>query len=334
MGTQIEYPNVTFVIPLYNAAATLERCVRSATGQQGVNCRLVVVDHGSTGNELTLARRLAAEDPRIEVVALLRRPDDHRTPARPLNVGFARAAEHPGPVGRSWVFRLDADDFLAGDDVVAMQLEEGGYRKLITATALFFNEERRYAFVYGPAPKDRTLARYRRGGAYSAAHPSNAIRKDLLLRVLTVRDQMMDQDLDFGEDLDQTCLLLGLIGDDDFAFVDAPYCFKAIGSGTATSAASVRKLWSSHQRLHRRNPALSQYRLVRGFAELVLGDIIGEQAARRILQHVAGRNGSYRACDYGIVGARLRTLEQRSADGGRVVAEPAPETDDQNHRSR
>ncbi|MBW4720409.1 glycosyltransferase family 2 protein [Saccharothrix obliqua] len=300
-------PLVNFVIPLYNAADMLPRSVRSALRQRGVDVRVLVVDHGSTDGSDRIAAELA-EDPRVEVITLVRRPDDRRTPARPLNVGLAHAARTSEPPDRSWTFRLDADDFLADDDVAAEQLALGGYRKLVTATALFFNEEERYAYVYGPAPHDRTLERYRKRGAYSAAHPSNAVRTDLLREVLTRRASLMDQDLDFGEDLDQTCLLLSAVGPGEFAVVDRPYCFKAIGSHTATAAASTRHLWTSHMRLHRRNPDLSRFTLLRGFAELVLGDLVGEQRARRVLQRFAGRNGDFRECDYGLATKRLAEL--------------------------
>lgn len=300
-------PLVTFVIPLYNAADMLPRSVRSALRQRGVDVRVVIVDHGSTDGGDQVAAALA-EDPRVELIILERSADDRRTPARPLNVGMAHAARTSGPSDRSWVFRLDADDFLTDDDVAAEQLARGGYRKLITATALFFNEEERYAYVYGPAPGDRTLERYRRRGAYSAAHPSNAVRSDLLRDVLSSRGLLMDQELHFGEDLDQTCSLLSSVGPDEFAVVDRPYCFKAIGSHTSTSAASARQLWTSHVRLHRRNPSLSRYALLRGFVELVLGDLVGEQRARRVLQRVAGRNGDFRECEYALTTRRLAEL--------------------------
>jgi glycosyltransferase involved in cell wall biosynthesis len=96
----LEHPcAVTVVIPLYNSAATLARAVRSVQAQTLQAWELLIVDDGSTDGGLALARELAADDARIEVVAL------------PVNAGKARAMNQAAGLARgAWIAVLDADD--------------------------------------------------------------------------------------------------------------------------------------------------------------------------------------------------------------------------------
>lgn len=305
----LQQPFVTFVIPVFNAADTLRRCVKSALRQNGVSSQIIVVDHGSRDNSLAIANELSIESPRVKVIRLVRSTRDRRTPARPLTTGLRAALMNPGPADRSWIFRLDADDVLVSDDVVAAQLAVGGYRALIMATLVFFDERKKSAYEYGPWPPHRSLSMLCRRGAYSVAHHATAMRRDLLTRVSAKVDPLLDETVDYGEDLSLTCRLLRSTADEDFAFVDSPYCFKSLGFDTATESVSLRRAWSSHMRLLRCNPELATYEVLRGFAELALARVIGESASRRSLQHLAGHNGFYRRIEFHIVAQRIRELE-------------------------
>lgn len=90
---------VTIAIPVYNSAATLERCVRSALGQTLQDVEIIIADDGSTDGTLALARRLATEDARIGVLAIS--PNGGKPAA--MNRIAAKAR------GR-WLAVLDADD--------------------------------------------------------------------------------------------------------------------------------------------------------------------------------------------------------------------------------
>src|SRR5260370_24835767 len=218
-------PKAVFIIPTYNSESALRRCAISALRQQGVDIRLIVVDHGSEDSTVSIARMLAADDARVSVIRLMRLPDDHRNPARPLNVGLRAAIALSLGSERWWAFRLDADDVVAGDHVVAKHLRVGYYRALIGATLVFFNQRHHYAYEYGPWPGHRNLNELRCRSVYTAAHHASAMRCDLLSRVARNGRAYMDEDLDYGEDLGLTCLLLRAITHQQWAFVDSPYCF-------------------------------------------------------------------------------------------------------------
>ena len=82
-------PQVTVAIPVYNSAATLERCIRSAMRQTLRDIEILVADDASTDGSGELAERLAAEDPRIKVLRLQ------------ANGGKPHAHE-PAGRGRTW----------------------------------------------------------------------------------------------------------------------------------------------------------------------------------------------------------------------------------------
>ena len=101
---------VDVLIPAYNAAATVEGAVRSILGQTRRDIRVIVIDDGSTDSTPVILDRLAAEDPRLEVI---RRPNGGIVDA--LNAGLALCT---APL----VARHDADD-LAFADRLAAQIE-------------------------------------------------------------------------------------------------------------------------------------------------------------------------------------------------------------------
>ena len=92
---------VTVVIPCYNYERFLPMAIESALSQEGVTVDVVVVDDASKDGSLQTARRLAAGDGRITVVA----HEVNAGPVQTFNDGLARARGE-------FLVRLDADDML------------------------------------------------------------------------------------------------------------------------------------------------------------------------------------------------------------------------------
>jgi succinoglycan biosynthesis protein ExoU len=98
---------VDVIIPAWNAAATIERSVRSAL-EQTVPTRVIVVDDASTDDTFAVARAIK-DDERLVVL----RQDRNLGPAAARNAAIARG-DSP------WIALLDADDHLAPDRIAAM----------------------------------------------------------------------------------------------------------------------------------------------------------------------------------------------------------------------
>lgn len=107
---------VSVVIPAFNAERTLDATLNSVRGQTYPNLEIMVVDDGSHDKTADIARRHAAEDPRVQVTSI---PNGGVANAR--NTGIAATK---GP----FVATLDSDD-LWHPDKIALQIQamaEGG----------------------------------------------------------------------------------------------------------------------------------------------------------------------------------------------------------------
>jgi hypothetical protein len=89
---------VTVVIPAYNTSTTIDASIRSARAQTHAALEIIVVDDGSTDDCAEIAKRHAAEDPRIQVL--------HKE-----NGGVASARNHGMRASRgAYIAYLDSDD--------------------------------------------------------------------------------------------------------------------------------------------------------------------------------------------------------------------------------
>ena len=95
---------VTVLMACWNAAAYVERSLDSLLGQTLRDFQLVCVDDASTDGTLDILRRYAAEDDRIEVVAL----SENGGQAHARNVALVRAEGQ-------YICMLDSDDWLSTD---------------------------------------------------------------------------------------------------------------------------------------------------------------------------------------------------------------------------
>ena len=90
---------VTVVVPAYNRAATIERCIESIRAQTYPHWEAVVVDDGSTDNTREATRVVAARDPRVRLVEHRQR----RGAQAARNTGIREARGE-------WIAFLDSDD--------------------------------------------------------------------------------------------------------------------------------------------------------------------------------------------------------------------------------
>ena len=95
---------VTVIMPVYNAADTLERAVRSVFAQTLREVEIIACDDCSQDSSLDLLRALADSDSRLRIL----RTDRNGGPAGARNRALAAATG-------VWVAVLDADDWYAPD---------------------------------------------------------------------------------------------------------------------------------------------------------------------------------------------------------------------------
>ncbi len=101
--SSLEEPLVAVVVPVYNAADSLERCVRSVIGQTYQNWVLVIVDNVSTDGSAIIGEQLTQLHPNVELIT----ESEHL----PMQANWNRALNHL-PKDAKYVKQLNADDTL------------------------------------------------------------------------------------------------------------------------------------------------------------------------------------------------------------------------------
>ena len=97
---------ISVIIPVYNAADTLERCLDSILAQSFGDFQVIIVDDASTDGSLELAQRWVKQDARFVVI-----------PAAHGGAGAARNAGLPFATGE-YVVYMDADDYWVQEDLL------------------------------------------------------------------------------------------------------------------------------------------------------------------------------------------------------------------------
>lgn len=96
-------PTVSIIIPVYNSAATLRRCVESVLNQEFAEFELLLIDDGSQDGSAALCDEFAASDRRVRAT---HKANSGVSDARNLGLSQAR--------GR-WLQFLDGDDWITPD---------------------------------------------------------------------------------------------------------------------------------------------------------------------------------------------------------------------------
>lgn len=101
-------PTVSVIVPVYNTAAYLSRCVESIVNQMHNDLQIILVDDGSTDESGAMIDEWQAKDARIEVY---HQPNSGQSAAR--NVGLQHAKGE-------YITFVDSDDYIDADYLSSM----------------------------------------------------------------------------------------------------------------------------------------------------------------------------------------------------------------------
>lgn len=151
---------ISVVIPAYNAARFLPRCLASVAAQTHAPAEIIVVDDGSTDDTGTIAENLGAK--------VIRRPNGGLSAAR--NTGIECASGE-------WIALLDADDMWEPQKLAAqVELVSGDTVLVYTGIRIFGDEGMRESCPAMVPREARKVLRYR-----NPITPSSVIaRRDAL----------------------------------------------------------------------------------------------------------------------------------------------------------
>lgn len=115
----------SIIIPVYNAEATLNKCVDSILGQQFADFEVILVDDGSKDGSLHICEQFAREDSRVTVI--------HKE-----NGGVSSARNRGLEIAKgTWVTFVDSDDYLGDgflqNEELTADIVFGSYLNVIDA---------------------------------------------------------------------------------------------------------------------------------------------------------------------------------------------------------
>lgn len=99
----MEFPLVSIIVPMYNTAGCIARCVKSICAQTYKSIEILLLNDGSTDDTLAVCRALAASDHRI---ALVDRTNTGAADTRNQGIALAHG---------KYIQFVDSDDWLAPD---------------------------------------------------------------------------------------------------------------------------------------------------------------------------------------------------------------------------
>ena len=105
---------VSVIIPVYNGAEYLPRCIESVASQSYKNLEMILIDDGSTDNSLKICQDYSAKDPRIKTIC-----SKNKGPASARNLGLNISRGE-------FISFVDADDTIDKD---ALTILIRGYNK-------------------------------------------------------------------------------------------------------------------------------------------------------------------------------------------------------------
>lgn len=96
-------PEISVVVPVYNAGEFVERCYNSINEQDFKDIEIIFVDDGSSDNSLSLLNKIADKDSKVKVIS-----QENKRQGGARNTGVKAA------IGNYIAF-VDADDFISSD---------------------------------------------------------------------------------------------------------------------------------------------------------------------------------------------------------------------------
>lgn len=131
-------PKVSVVVPVYNCAAYIKRCVQSLQNQTFTDLEILLVDDGSTDDSGTICDTLALADPRIRVFH-----GKNQGVSAARNIGILQARGE-------YIAFSDADDFSEPDKIEIQYTNAQKYNVDVSVIGLyrFYSADKKIA-VFG-----------------------------------------------------------------------------------------------------------------------------------------------------------------------------------------
>lgn len=93
-------PQISIIIPCYNAEGTIDRCLESIIAQTYSNFEVIIIDDGSTDNSFSVIHKYVLEDSRIHLIK-----QNNKGPSSARNLGIKHSKG-------TYIVFIDIDDYI------------------------------------------------------------------------------------------------------------------------------------------------------------------------------------------------------------------------------
>ncbi|GEM_PF-2440524 len=180
-------PLFTIIVPVYNAAEYLPRCINSLSTQLYSDFELILINDGSTDASLEICERAALQDLRIIVVNQV-----NQGVSEARNAGILVARGH-------YITFVDADDFLKRDFLrqFADEIKREDNELIVSGVIKYFGEEdkRNITYIYPSSSSLTVIPELDRNSLLSGP-----FAKCFKASVINANNLRFDRKFHFGED--------------------------------------------------------------------------------------------------------------------------------------
>lgn len=247
-GNRMLEKRISIIVPIYNTAQYLPRCVGSIREQTYPNLEIILVDDGSTDGSGEVCRRLACDDARITVIS---QENQGNNAARKSGVRASTG---------DYIMFVDSDDWIGAElvEILYMQAEESGADMVISNALMLYADgtrrERKNLVAAGVYDNAKEIVKthfyYGRNTDYGVLPfvYSKLYERDLIIGAM----EQIDDRIRFAEDLAivWTCLMQDI----RVAFVDTMqyfYCMRDDSLMHSQDSLHLAKMNYFYEYMHR-----------------------------------------------------------------------------------
>ncbi len=225
---------LSVIIPVFNMAESLGRCLESVAGQECNGLEIIVVDDGSTDNSPALCDQWAERDGRIRVI---HKPNGGLSRARNAGIAASRG---------SLVTFVDADDFIAPHTYSSvMACMDDGCDLIEYPVVRFYGSKRESVLSFGNETFTDMAGYWLRGKAYAHSYACNKIFRRRLFEQEQFPEGLLFEDVHILPRLLRHCRKVRTTDEGLYYYCDNPRGITATAGGKA-----LRSLLDAHLATH------------------------------------------------------------------------------------
>ena len=279
---------VSILIPIYNSAPWLERCLNSIIYQSYENLEIILYNDGSTDESLNICRKFQKSDSRIRII----------TDIKNHGIGYARHQLVTNINGSAFMF-IDSDDWIEPDTIETLALNLSNHNLDICACSMYFDSNHQNLLINATNKGAVICGREEMISHYLKLSPLHGSLCNKLIRTALIKNIHFHTDWVYAEDSDYVWNLLQNVN--HYELISTPLYHYCIRKGSLsywqfnisqlTFIESWRKITSDVQEKYPQFLKLAKSsfaQILTSFLRLIIRDKYSDKAVVSYLRNLLG----------------------------------------------